>query len=261
MGKHKEKFIFFILYVKIISMKKISDIEKSIFERYVAITGDQLLLKENAKKHIDPSLKELIDAISGVKDSGSKILAKKAAIEKRVDEYFKDDSTFILFEQIKDELDKRINFLLDKINFFLFEHKKDDIKKIVQSDFKEYFEKKCKTVDNKVVYEYIDKIIERKFYDLFLNKGIRYKSLLYSYLNKMLKEVENFFITNSRDKLEKMSMFQKKNLIHFFLLSLYKKYLDQDKDSGVLNREEYDFLKEKIRLFVVFKYEKALKGD
>lgn len=242
-------------------MKRILDIEKSIFEKFVSQTGDSVLLKENAKKHVDPSLKELIEEITGTKKANKKDIGEGDAFEKEDEKATKVDSNLISLEQIKVDLDKRINFLMSKINLFLFEFKKEDFKKIIKSDCEEYFYKQGKIFDKKEVYEYIDNIIEKKFFELFFNKNVRYKNLLYNYLNSMLKEIDNFFETNNREKLQKMSMLQKKNLIHFFLIYLYKKYLDRDKDSGLLNREEYDFLKEKIRLFIVFKYEKILKGE
>ena len=55
-----------------------------------------------------------------------------------------------------------------------------------------------------------------------------------------------------------MTLYQRKYIINYFLTDIYSKYLQDDLDNKVINKEEYDFLREKIKMFVLNKYEKIL---
>lgn len=251
--------------LKLNQMNRIRDIKNEIIEKYKFENKIFSVLVESAKNHLDPFVKELLDEVKREKSDNidNNLSEKKEEIDKEEHPILEQNSEIreIPFENIRDRIEKRLEEILERLNILLFGFKKNELKELLKKDFDEYLSRQMLNINKEELYNYIEEIIDKKFHSYLINKKTRQKSLLYNYLNKMLKEINSFFETNNYERLKQLSILQKRNLLKFFLLQLYKKYLDNDKNIGLLNGEEYDFLKEKIKSFVLFKYEKALRGE
>lgn len=243
-------------------MKTLKDIVKDITEKYKTINNNSELLDKKAIDQKDPYLDEFDKDINFFfnknLDDNNQAKDELEINKKNQDENKKDDEKKN-FSKIKNELTKRIEFVFNGINVFLYKHYKDDLKKILIDDLYEYFNIKLADYNNSDINDFVENFINNKYNEIFSNKESRRKTLLYIYLNRILKDVDSFFKVNNKKKLEKMTLLQKRNLIKFYLISIYNQYLKEDRQSGKLDRDDYEFLRERIRLFVLFRYDKILK--
>jgi len=238
-------------------MKSIKSIINKIKDKNVNNNTNNIL-SLNSKDIKDPFFEEFESEIINYVETGNNKLKKIDVIKEQVINENKNTEVDLrLLSELKANINQRIDYLINLININLFKKNKLAVKNFFLIDILNHY----KNENILLIKDIVNELIDNKFNLIFLNPENRNKTLLYETLNKILKDVDNFFNYNKKHKLDKMSILQKKNLIKFFLISINKKYLDADKNSGKINRNEYDFLKEKIRLFVIHKYNKVLEDQ
>lgn len=243
-------------------MKNFKDIKKEITEKYRKNNNISDLMEKKASNQKDPFLAEFEKDIDlFLKKNIDQNVHTKEDLKnnKKTEEELKKEKNKQEFGKIKNELTKRLEFVINGINIFLYRHCKNDLKKLMINDLYEFFNIKLADYSSNDINDFVETFINNKYNEIFLNKESRRKTLLYVYLNRILKDVDAFFAINNRKRLEKMTILQKKNLIKFYLISIYNQFLKEDKQSGKIDRDDYEFLRERIRLFVLFKYDKILK--
>jgi len=242
-------------------MKDFKEIKKEITEKYKKINNISDLLDKKAINQKEQYLVEFendINLFLKKNIDNDIILKSEAKSDKKTEEEIKKDKIKKDFGKIKNELTKRIKSIFNGINIFLYKHCKNDLKKLLVDDLYEFFNIRLADYSSSEISDFVDNFVNIKYNEIFLNKENRRKTLLYVYLNRILKDVDSFFKINNKKRLEKMTILQKKNLIKFYLISIYNQFLKDDKQSGKIDRDDYEFLRERIRLFVLFKYDKIL---
>jgi len=243
-------------------MKNFKDIKNDIIEKFRKNNNNSDLLEKKASNQKEPFLTEFEKDIDlFLKKNIDQNVQTKDDVKnnKKTEDEITKEKNKQNFGEIKNELTARIEFVINGINIFLYRHFKNDLKKLLINDLYEFFNIKLADYSSNDINDFVETFINNKYNEIFLNKESRRKSLLYVYLNRILKDVDSFFTINNRKRLEKMTILQKKNLIKFYLISIYNQYLKEDKQSGKIDRDDYEFLRERIRLFVLFKYDKILK--
>jgi|GEM_PF-5228008 len=149
--------------------------------------------------------------------------------------------------------------LLKKINMELNKKNIESLKYFVINDtFETCIQEEISDVIRNKIIDFISNLIKYHFKEYQSKKEYKRKEMLIKVLNEILPDVNNFFDNNSHKKLNKMTLYQRKYLINYFLTEIYSNYLQDDLDNKIINKEEYDFLREKIKMFVLNKYEKIL---
>jgi len=101
---------------------------------------------------------------------------------------------------------------------------------------------------------YIENHIDHEFKEYELKKNQMKKELLQDLINQIVPEVNIFFESHKKSRLKKVNKNQIDNFLKFIFDYLDNKYIKIDKKNKKLNNEDYIFLKNKIKRFIMEKY-------
>jgi hypothetical protein len=236
-------------------------IKKIIFNKFGnKLENDKLDL--TAKENLDPFLFDLKKEISMTfekKIDNYNNFENDKNVNNSITEKKNEDVEMIGKEKLK-IIELKIIQILTKINLNFYKNKSDELLNLIMLDFIKINQDLIIDNDNVKlqVENYIKKIVNNEFKKYMQQNDIKKKEMAVELLNKIIPDVNDFFITNTHEKLETMSLYQKNNMVKYFLDSLYKKYLKNDKR---LNNDEYHYLKQCIKSFFLNKYNKILSLD
>ena len=159
-------------------------------------------------------------------------------------------------KKIMDMIEKKVLGILKHFNMGLYKYKKQDLKNIIITDMleNEINLDLSNTMKLKIT-EVIVNLVEHEFRVYESKKENRKKELLKKILKKILPDVNEFFEKNNNDKFQKMTLYQEKSILNFFLQSLEKKYLKVDRKNNKIDDDEYDFLKSKIKAYILRRHD------
>ncbi len=214
---------------------------------------------------IDPFYNEFQEEIlKSIKSKNSEIETKDDLLKK--EEALPIETLYSEDEEIDNnlliEIEKKILNFLSNLKLEYYKNAKDDLKNIfIKEILDSYQSLNLKENIIKKISIYIDDLVDHEFKEFHSKKGYLKKELLKGKLQKILPDVNGFFDKNNGKKLIQMTIFQRNNLIKYFIETLYGNYVQNDFIENIINEEEFIFLKDKIKEFVINRYEKILSEE
>jgi hypothetical protein len=154
-----------------------------------------------------------------------------------------------------DKIEGKVLNILNQINLGLYKYCKKEIKLLIIEDMlKTYVSPDLSGLTKNKITRIIANIVEHEFNEHENKKTHIREDLLKSIINLIKPELDNFFSKYTGNKLENLTKYQRKNIINFFIDELGAKFLDMKIIDNQLNADDLAFLKSKIRLLVLNRY-------
>jgi hypothetical protein len=241
-------------------MKSREELIKNIIEKYQKDNSDnpeKVFLEKPAIENKDPfflELKKEIDESIFKKENKKHNKNKKEIIiekSKENEKFHVKDET--LDKKIIDKIETVTKKIIKIINIDLFTYKTVELRELIfEVILKDLVDFKLTETKEQKIIELIDNLLEEEINTYFSKDDKRRnKELLKFFLNVILPEVNLFYIKNSYENMNKLSIFQKQFLINSFIEYLERKYLKKELSKKKITEKEYDFLKSKIKIFII----------
>jgi hypothetical protein len=244
---------------------------KNIIENYNKKNSnnpEKIYLEKPAKDNKDPFFIEFKKEIN--KSIYTKEKKKHKKSNKEIDnEDFKNElennsenvlNNDRLDKDIIDKIKIKTKEILKVITINLFLYKKDKLQEMIFNIIiKDYNDINLTDIKKEKIGNLISILIEHEMISYFSNDDKHENSELLKYfLKKIYPEIIHFYNKNEYEKINKLSIAQKKFFINSFVEYLERKYLKKEINKNNISQEEYNFLKSKINVFIA-KQEKNFK--
>jgi hypothetical protein len=244
-------------------------IKNAIIENYNKLnqnSADFIDLNTPAKNLEDPFFKEfkkaIIDSIR-LKNEDDKITdvteikTEDTKINEELNALYKEDEE--LDPNLLNRIELKVSGILKKLNIEFYENEKEKLKEILIKDIEAYeIPQDLSKIKKEKIVNKIGNLIEQEIIEYKSKKEYRKKELLKDLLQKINPLVNDFFEKNNHEKLIKMTLFQRKNLINYFFENINYKYIQSEFLNKNINELEFKFLRSKVHSFIINRYEKIL---
>lgn len=240
-------------------MKTREKLIKNIIDNYNKQNSDsteKTYLEKPAKDIEDPFLKEF------KKEINESILKKENEKHQKIiettdlDNLENDELNSINNEQLDNYIINKIKIktkeILNIINIGFFTNKKSELKKMIFDVIINDNENSGLTeIKKQKINDLINILIEQEINKYFLNDhNYKNKKILKYFLTNIYPEINEYFKKNKYEKINKLSITQKKFLITSFIEYLERKYLKKELKKNNITQDEYSFLRSKINTFI-----------
>ena len=243
-------------------MGKREELIKNIIDNYNKINNnnpEKIYLEKPAKDNEDPFLKEFKKEIN--KSIFNKKNEKHQKTTKITDSDNLEDNELDSANSVnKVGLDKetinkikvKIKEILKIINIGFFIYKKAELKKVIFDNIiNNFIDINLTDIKKQKINDLINILIDQEVKIFFSNdNNHKNKELLKYFLKNIYPEIIEFYKKNEYEKINKLSIAQKKFLINSFIEYLERKYLNKEIRKNNITQNEYNFLKSKIKIFI-----------
>ena len=241
-------------------MKKREKLIKNIINKYNkknSNNSEKTLLEKPAKDNEDPFLKEfkieINKSIHKKENEKHQNKAEGADISNFENHESLSENTDLFDKEIINKIKIKTKEILKIINIRLFLKKKTELNKMIYDNILNNIgEINLTDIKKQKINDLINILIQQEINAYILNdNNHKNKELLKFFLNNIYPEIVEFYKKNEYEKVNKLSITQKKFLIDSFIEYLERKYLKKELKKNNISQNDYYFLKSKINSFIL----------
>ena len=241
-----------------VNRKKIINLIINLYNHENENNPNKLNLMIPAKNNEDYFFKEFKKEIekslnNNISDLSLEIDNKKKVVEEKKEEIIKQDNA-VDPDTVKKlaRVEKKVSEILNLLNMSLYRYKKEDLKNLIITDMlHRYFKTNASEFEKEKIIDAIASLVDNQFRQYESKKEQKRQDMLNSILNTIMPEINNFVEKHSQKGLETLTLLQKENIIKYFIISIENKYLRNEKTIKRINDSDYDFIKNKIKVYIV----------